>query len=584
MKPTPNARGMALAGLLALGLSACALLPSTPGNPVPAEHAAGVQGLDARPVPARPRDSGLDPHWHQGAFIEIFVRAYQDSDGDGIGDLRGLISRLDYLQELGVRGIWLMPVTLSEDRDHGYATTDYRAVEPKYGTLQDMRELLRQAHRRGIGVIMDYVINHASHEFPPFRQSVDDPSSPYRAWFMWSEHAPQGWDIWGKNPWYHAASKPWTFQGEWKDLPPAPPGAKHHYLGTFGAHMPDFDLRHGPALEYHLDSLRFWMNLGLDGVRLDAVPHMIERDAQNWNDQPESRELTKRLQDLVKSYPKRYTVCEATASPEVYGRDDVCGAAFAFGLTPHLVKAPKGDAAAVRALAEYWKTAPPGMASFLSNHDIFAGPRAWDQFKGDEAQYKLAASTYLLMPGTPFIYYGEEIGQAGLPGLPGDLPIRGPMSWDTRPHAGFTTGTPFRAAAPNAARYNALAQRNGPRSLHRHYREMLALRNTRASIARGSWDHAFADGLTLGFQRTLGGERTLVLIHYGDQPRSVAIPGLDDTAARARLLWRSEPGMAGQQVGQQVGQQAVKAGAPAARLDPTGQRLDAQSVQVWALD
>ncbi len=499
------------------------------------------------------------------------MRAYQDSDGDGVGDLRGLISRLDHLQRLGVRGIWLMPVTLSADRDHGYATADFRRVEPQYGTLEDMRELLRKAHRRGIGVIMDYVINHASHEFPPFRRALADPQSPYRDWFVWSEEAPTGWDIWGKNPWYQAPSRTWEFRGEWKDLPAAPPGAKGHYFGTFGAHMPDFNLRHGPALQYHFDSLRFWLNMGLDGVRLDAVPHMIENSARDWNDQPESRDLTRRLQDLVKSYPRRYTVCEATASPEIYGRADICGAAFAFGLTAHLVAAPKGDAAAVRAMAQYWKTAPPNMATFLSNHDIFAGLRAWDQFSGDEAQYKLAASTYLLMPGTPFIYYGEEIGQAGLPGLEGDMPIRGPMSWDTRPHAGFTRGTPFRGTAPNAASHNVLTQSAGTRSILRHYRDMLALRNTQASIARGSWEHAFADGLVLGFQRALpDGQRTLVLINYATRERAVAIPGLAADAS-GRLLWASQPNMAG------------RLGAPDMTLEPRAQRLAAQSVQVWQL-
>jgi glycosidase len=532
----------------------------------------GASSFDQRAVVVMPRDNGLDEHWHQGAFMEIFVRAYQDSDGDGIGDLRGLISRLDHLQQLGVRGIWLMPVTLSADRDHGYATTDFRRVEPQYGTLEDMRELLRQAHRRGIGVIMDYVINHASHEFPAFREAVANPRSPYRDWFMWSTDAPRGWDIWGKNPWYHAASKPWEFKGEWKDLPAPPPGAKDHYFGTFGAHMPDFNLRHEPALRYHFDSLRFWMNMGLDGVRLDAVPHMVENNAQDWNDQPESRALTKQLQDLVKSYPKRYTVCEATASPEVYGRADVCGAAFAFGLIPHIVAAPKGDEAAVRAMVDYWKTAPPGMATFLSNHDIFAGRRAWDQFGGDEARYKLAASTYLLMPGTPFIYYGEEVGQAGLPSLKGDLPIRGPMSWDTRPHAGFTKGTPFRAAAPNAASHNVLAQSAGTRSILRHYRDMLALRNAHTSIARGSWEHAFADGLIMGFQRALGSERTLVLINYGPSGREVALPGLS-ASAKAELLWASEPHMAGR----------MNRNAPIPLLRASGHVLPAQSVQVWRL-
>ena len=556
---------MALAVLL--GLQACQ------GMKRPDSAATGPTAtLDTSAVPARPRDSGLDEHWHHGAFIEIFVRAYQDSDGDGIGDLRGLISRLDHLQQLGVRGIWLMPITRSADRDHGYATTDFRGVEPDYGTLADMHELLRQAHQRGIGVIMDYVINHGSHEFPPFQAALADPRSAYRNWFLWSREAPQGWDIWGKNPWYHAGSQPWAFKGEWKDLPAPPPGSQGFYFGTFGADMPDFNLRHEPALRYHLDSLRFWMNLGLDGVRLDAVPHMVENSAQDWNDQPESRAMTKQLQDLVKSYPKRYTVCEATASPEVYGRTEVCGGAFAFGLIPHIVAAPKGDAAAVRAMVDYWKTAPPGMATFLSNHDIFAGPRAWDQFGGNEAQYKLAASTYLLMPGTPFIYYGEEVGQAGLPGLKGDFPIRGPMSWDTRPHAGFTKGQPFRAAAPNAATHNVLAQSAGTRSVLRHYRDMLALRNTHPSIARGTWEHAFADGLVMGFQRALGSERTLVLINYGQESRELAVPGLGASAG-AELLWASEPRMAGR----------LRLSAQAPALRSRGHALPAQSVQVWRL-
>ena len=555
------------AALLVAALVACKSAP-------PTHTPAAPPGFDTRPVAAVPRDNGLDAHWHHGAFMEIFVRAYQDSDGDGVGDLRGLISRLDHLQRLGVRGIWLMPVTLSADRDHGYATADFRRVEPQYGSLEDMRELLRQAHRRGIGVIMDYVINHASHEFPPFRDALAHPRSPYRDWFLWSTEAPVGWDIWGKNPWYHEGSRPWEFKGEWKDLPPPPPGARGHYFGTFGAHMPDFNLRHEPTLRYHFDSLRFWMNMGLDGVRLDAVPHMVENNARDWNDQPESRALTRQLQDLVKSYPKRYTVCEATTSPEVYGRPDICGAAFAFGLVPHIVAAPKGDEDAVRAMVDYWKTAPPGMATFLSNHDIFAGPRAWDQFGGDEARYKLAAATYLLMPGTPFIYYGEEIGQAGLPGLPGDQPIRGPMSWDTRPHAGFTTGIPFRSAAPNAARHNVLAQSAGTRSILRHYKDMLQLRNSRGSITRGQWRHAFADGLVMGFERTLDRERTLVLINYGQTTKTVTVPTEPAPTVRARLLWASESQMAGRV------QQPSRLGP----LRTSGHLLAPQSVQVWDLN
>jgi glycosidase len=207
----------------------------------------------------------------------------------------------------------------------------------------------------------------------------------------------------------HGEGAPWDFKGAWKDLPPPPEGARHFLYGTFGPHMPDFNLRKPEVWAWHEDNLRFWLNRGLDGFRLDAVPHMIENDAEHWNDQPESRVLTKRLQDLIKSYPHRYVVCEATASPQAYGDDAVCGGAFAFGHVQHYVGAALGKPEAVQALAAYYRSASPNMATFVSNHDIFGGLRLWDQVGGDEARYKLAAAGYLLQPGTPYLYYGEEI-------------------------------------------------------------------------------------------------------------------------------------------------------------------------------
>ncbi len=472
--------------------------------------------VDLAPVPERTGRPHLPEHWHRGAFIEIFVRAYQDSDGDGIGDLRGLISRLDYLQELGVSGIWLMPVTRSADGDHGYATTDFRAIEPAYGSLADFDELLAQAHRRGIGVIVDYVINHASASHPMFVSARRGPQAPFRDWFIWADERPRGWFIWDKNPWYHTASEPWRFTGPARELPPPPAGARGFYFGTFGAHMPDFDFRHPAVKSYHADSLRFWLNRGLDGFRLDAVPHLVENDAERWNDQPESRALTREVVELVHRYPNRYVVCEATARPEDWGDPAVCGGAFAFGYVHHFVGAAQGKAESVRALAEYYRSRPATMATFVSNHDIFAGRRLWDQVGGDEAAYRVAAAGYLLQPGTPFIYYGEEIGKAGVHTLSGDLPLRAPMSWTADPHtAGFTRGTPFRPIAPNAATHNVAAQQADPASLLNFYKAMLRLRNTRPSIARGSFEQAVADGLVLSFERRLGNERTLVAINYG---------------------------------------------------------------------
>jgi glycosidase len=520
-----GARCAALLRPLCLAL----LLPLLGSAPAQAQRppAAAGAAIDTTDVPAVRRTSPLRAGWQHGAFMEIFVRAWKDSDGDGIGDLKGLTQTLDYLKDLGVRGIWLMPITKNADGDHGYATTDFRDIAPEYGTLADFDELIAQAHRRGIGVVMDYVINHAAASHPMFVDALKGPESRFRDWFVWSDEAPQGWDIWGKNPWYHADSQPWNFSGHPKDLPPAAPGAKGFYFGTFGPHMPDFNFRNPAVLAYHLSSLRFWLNRGLDGFRLDAVPHLVENSAKDWNDQPESRALTRQLQDLITAYDRRYVVCEATAEPQAYGDPAVCGGAFAFGYVQHFVGAARGQAESVQKLAEYYRSARPTMATFLSNHDIFAGRRLWDQLAGDPAQYKLAAAGYLLQPGTPFIYYGEEVGQAGVPGLEGDLPLRSPMSWAPEPgRAGFSSGQPFRPVAPNLERHNAQVQRQTAGSIWRFYQAMLKLRNGLPSIAQGSFEHSFAQGLAAGWQRRLGREHTVVLINYGPSPAPVQVPAL----------------------------------------------------------
>jgi alpha-amylase len=210
-------RGLRMVGL-ASGLVAGLLGCGTPGDAGPS--------IDTSAVAMRDAGSALPEGWQHGAFMEIFVRSYADSDGDGIGDLRGLTSRLDHLQRLGVRGIWLMPITANADGDHGYATTDFRRIAPEYGTLADFDELIRQAHARGIGVIMDYVINHAASEHPMFVQARRGPQAPWRDWFVWRDTAPTGWDIWGKNPWYHTPSQPWRLDVEPKDLPAPPPGSR----------------------------------------------------------------------------------------------------------------------------------------------------------------------------------------------------------------------------------------------------------------------------------------------------------------------------------------------------------------------
>jgi glycosidase len=471
------------------------------------------RGASAAPV-APPAPPALPPDWHHGAFAEIYVRAYRDSDGDGIGDLRGLTASLDHLQALGVRGLWLMPVTRSQDRDHGYAVADYRAIEPDYGTLADFDELLRQAHARGIGVIVDYVLNHSAAEHPAFVASRD-PASPQRGWYVWRERDPGGWSIFGKSPWNAT-----------------PTGA---YLSQFSPTMPDFDFRHPDVERFHADNLRFWLDRGVDGFRFDAVAHLVENGGDAWNDQPENLAIVERMHAVVAAYPGRYVVCEATSSAERYAQ--ACGGAFAIEQAGQVIAAARGDRAAIRKVAAFPRHAPAGFASLLSNHDAFAGQRLWDQLEGDEAAYRLAAATYLLQPATPFIYYGEEVGLAGATGLDGDRKLRIPMAWTgDAATAGFTSGTPFRALGGNVATHNVAAQAADPGSLLAHYRALLALRNSRPSLARGSYEHAFVDGSVYGFQRVLGDERTLVLINYGDTPAELHWRGAAKRSRRLPLL------------------------------------------------
>ncbi len=472
--------------------------------------ARSLSTIDISPVAAYMVPSVLPAGWQHGAFMEIFVRAYKDTNGDGMGDLKGVTQSLDYLKDLGITGIWLMPITSNADGDHGYATTDFRNIDPAYGSLADFDELIAQAHQRGIGVIMDYVINHSAAAHPLFVSAKTGPSSPFYDWFVWEKTAPTGWDIWGKNPWTQ------TEQGA--------------YFGTFGPHMPDFNFKNPTVLAYHQSSLRFWLNRGLDGYRLDAVPHLVETNAKDWNDQPESRKITGDLRALITAYPQRYVVCEATANPQTYAAPDLCGSAFAFGLEKHLGQAARGDKKSIQAVADYFKTAPQSMATFASNHDIFAGRRLWDQVKGNSAQYKLAAASYLLLPGTPFIYYGEEIGMAGLRAtqdLDGDVPVRAPMSWTADAQgAGFTTGIPFRAMAPNVMQQNAVAQVASSTSIYAFYKRMLKLRNTYPSLSSGSYVAPFVQGQALGYQRCLGAETSLVLINYAKQPTRVRVKSL----------------------------------------------------------
>jgi alpha-amylase len=490
---------IAASALLAIGCS---------GTPPASNDTAPHAEVDTAAVAQADPGSTLPETWKQGPFIEIFVRAFQDSNGDGIGDFPGLTQKLDYLKDLGVQGIWLMPMNPSEDGDHGYAVTDYRKVAREFGTMADFDEFLKQAHARGIGVVMDYVINHSAAKNPLFLQSASAKTNPFRNWYMWRDEIPSGWSIFGRNPWIGH-----------------PSGA---YLGQFDRSMPDFNLTHPDALRYHFDTMRFWLNRGVDGFRFDAVGHLVENGPNAFTDQPENYRIMGEVRALVSQYKNRWMVCEAVRDPVGYGAPSVCGSAFAFGLNGNIISAAKGSTDALQKVITYLQTARPAMATLLANHDEFAGRRLWDQFDGDEVPYRLAVTTLLTVPGVPFIYYGEEVGMSAGAGLRGDPSLRSPMSWTGDAlTAGFTTGQPFRALASNVRTQNLALQINDPRSLRSFYKTLLTLRRANPALAEGSFVNAVVEGDVLRFERAHGTQRALIAINYGKQA--------------SKTMWKSLP-------------------------------------------
>jgi alpha-amylase len=503
--PLRNALAAMLAG--AFLLAGCATSP--------------YPGVDISSVGQRLQRAPLPAGWEHGAFMEVFVRGYQDSNGDGVGDLRGLTQRLDYLQAMGIKGLWLMPISASGDHDHGYAVTDYRAVEPAYGTLADFDELVRQAHARGIGVVLDYVINHSSAQNPLFLQSASSPTNPWRDWYIWEDVKPTGWDIFDKDPWTMTTN-----------------GA---YFAQFGPTMPDFNLRNPAVVAYHLDSLRFWLNHGADGFRIDAVGHLFENGPQGWSMQPENYPFMGRLRRAIDIDHPHVVVCESPGDPLGFAAPGACGSAFAFGHSDALVKAGRGDDQAIHDVADYFLAAPDTLATMVSNHDHFAGRRLWDAMGGNPARVRAVAAAYLLQPGTPYLYYGEELGMSEVdtPDLDGRL--RGPMSWT--PAGGFSAGQPYSAPSTNLATNNAQAELADPGSMLAFYTAMLRLRNTHPSIATGRYVAPRVDGGTMSFHRVGAQEQTVVVINYAAANGAASLAGLPAHARLQRLYPEPSSGL-----------------------------------------
>lgn len=441
----------------------------------------------------------LVPWWNDDVFYEVFVRSFADSDADGNGDLRGLTGKLDYLDDLGVSALWLMPIMQSPSY-HGYDTTDYVTVESDYGSNADFQALVRAAHKRGMKVIIDLVLNHTSAEHPWFQDAQSATHAAHREWYVWNAENPGETTPWGTAAWH-----------------PSPSG---NYLGLFWSGMPDLNYRN-PAVTGQMEQVaRFWLrDMGVDGFRLDAVRHLIEEGSE-FSGTPATHDWLKDWDDHLDTLnASALTVGEIWDDTSVvapYVAEDEVDAAFEFTIAQGILDSvnsadpDKYVSAVTRAVAAY----PPGQfAPFLTNHDQ---PRTMTQLNGDVEKAKLAASALLTLPGLPFLYYGEEIGMTG------DKPdeqIRTPMQWDSSRGAGFTDGQPWEPVNDDAGSVNVAAQSADPHSLLAHYRALLKLRAEHEALRGGGIAqlHSSCRAVSAHTRSSADGtDNVLVVLNFGE--------------------------------------------------------------------
>ena len=464
----------------------------------------------------------LKPNWwNDRVFYEIFIRSFRDSDGDGIGDLQGLIDRLDYLNDgdpettddLGVTGIWLMPPAEAHSY-HGYDVTDYYAVESDYGAIDDMRRLIQAARERGIAVIVDMVLNHSSSRHPWFISSRTEDET-YDDWYIWADEHPGYAGPWGAPAWHKAGDR--------------------YYYGVFWDGMPDFNFLNPAVTREMYDIAAFWLrDIGVDGFRLDAIKHLIELGELQENT-PESRQwLTQYESHLETIKPNSFTVGEIFNGPSFivsrYINEGAIDIGFDFKLSEEMIGAAQSGSKRdiARAHRNAMRDYPFNQfATFLTNHDQI---RLANQLLQDVGRNKVAASLLLTGPGLPFIYYGEEIGMSG---AKPDERIRTPMQWENSPSAGFTDGDDLwepLQAADNLAAANVADQRDDPESLLSHYRNLIRLRIDNIALRQGDLSAVDSDVRGVyAFLRRHPQQTLLVIINLDDEPVSDYGLSLDES-------------------------------------------------------
>ncbi len=489
----------------------------------------------------------LDPEWYKDAVVyELHVRAFADSDGDGIGDFDGLRNRLDYLQQLGVNAVWLLPFYPSPLRDDGYDIADYEGVHPDYGTLAAFRRFLNDAHRRGLRVITELVLNHTSDQHPWFQRARRaPPDSRWRNFYVWSD-TPHGY-AGARVIFQDFEHSNWSWD----------PVAGAYYWHRFYSHQPDLNFESPDVRRAVQRACDFWLELGVDGLRLDAVPYLFEREGTSCENLPETHAFLRELREHVdKRYEGRMLLAEANQWPEDAGAyfgqgdGDECHMAFHFPLMPRLFMGLRMEDRfpIVDILAQTPETPPTAQwALFLRNHDELTLEMVTDEerdymyrsyahdpvmrvnlgirrrlaplLQNHRQKIELMCGLLLALPGTPCLYYGDEIGMGDNVYLGDRDSVRTPMQWSADRNAGFSSANPQRLFLPvvidpeyHSETVNVDAQHHNPQSLLWWVRRLIALRRRHPVFARGAIEILHPDNpRVLAFLRTHGDSQVLVV-------------------------------------------------------------------------
>ncbi len=471
--------------------------------------------LLSMPLLAQDSPRSATDNWRRGGVCyEVFIRSFYDSDGDGLGDLPGLTRKLDYIKDLGANCIWITPVAQSPSY-HGYDISNYYQINHDYGTNQDFKQLVAEAHRRGIRVLFDLVLNHTSSEHPYFRSAVLDAASPYRDWYSWSP-VQRKLSTWNAQVWHPAGTR------------------NEFYYGLFWSGMPDLNLKNPAVTAEAVNIARFWMEeMGVDGFRFDAVQHFFESGDTVRNAPPIHTWLREYANALKRIKPDVFTIGEVweTIADQTPYYPDKLDAYFTFEVADALIDAVRsGSGARLLALVTRAQQEFPPLrwSPFLRNHDQ---TRTMSELQGDVARSKLAAVLLLTMPGYPFMYYGEEIGMTGLKTY-GDMRIRTPMQWSRAKTAGFSSGTPWEPLQPDSFTANVEVQAADSASLLNLYKRLIRLRATHDALGGGELVPLQSPQGTIAYLRRSASETALVIANLSDQV--LKRPALSSSSAALR--------------------------------------------------